>query len=1140
MNRIIKISNLLLLLGFFCSSFAQRNNQEFRATWVITWEMISGSNSVDQNKALARSILDNHQEGNFNAVLWHGRQSGTAYYTSSYEPWGSYAGGQYPGFDPLAYAIEEAHKRGMELHVWFNCFAAGSSADGAPAKEHPEWICRDRDGNPMTSSIALSPGMEACRDYTVNVAMEIVNNYDIDGIHLDYIRWNEYSNSKQSEKFSKLAEENGYLDGMITPEQVKELEENKSGRYLYDVDHPYSAGIPTGFTTWDDWWRWSVTEFVKSLHDSIQAVKPWVRLSVAALGKYNWSDWQGYGSVYQDAALWFNEGYIDQLTPMSYHWTTGDGFKGMLDNGTSSWGPWIRKGITDGRLFSVGPGSYILDEQKIWNRHPEIVDACRDITWVDGFQFFSYGSWNSYQYFDEAGQTFFKRNTKIRASALIDNIPPAVPTIAVTKIDSLNYQLTVTPASVKTDNQWYAIYRSTDNVLDMKTDDIIDIHFGDLNSYSFTDSYSGNQDYNAKYYYAATALDRFWNESEVSSLAESDPLPSFAPTVISSTPSEGDTIPVNSDIVFTFSKTMDVNTLSQGLVVEPSATVALITWSTDLKTATIQFDPGFAFDTAYKITLTSDVKDINSRSIDGNGDGLEGDSFTVNFRTLAVDLTGPVVQFQFPTIDDEYMDVEDVITIVFDEQIDKATVIADQISFLSNGRNVIVDPMLTVHNNRSVLNLRPFSRIPSDSDVQVSFLNTVTDTLENPMASPIDITFHTANSYYTEKKTVDAFTGSGLWQEPEFSGSTAGIIGSLSNFGYIATNYAPGYALDAASKKSAFIEYVWDDSAATHLLREHINASPPTAISIDTTYTIQCYVYGDGSQNLFNFSLYEKTSSGTNTSDIIEVGTWTPIDWIGWKLVEWDLGDATQVGDFISANRNMDGHHYNLDGLLLKKGEIGASKGKIFVDELRLVKKTTGPDPENHVPVLQAMNDTTAVEGKQIKIYPIYIDEDAADAHRITVTSDTTGVKTSVMGHTSGSIVYLRPQTGFVGTATIVVIVRDLGVGELSDTTSFFLSVTPLGTTPENLVPAKWELSQNFPNPFNPTTKIRFNIPKHEMIRIEIYDMLGQQVSEIANREFSAGFYEILFDGSSLPSGQYFYRLVSDEKILTRKMTLIK
>ena len=74
------------------------------------------------------------------------------------------------------------------------------------------------------------------------------------------------------------------LDGIITDEELAALS-TRSGRYLYDYMHPYSAGVPEGFDSWEDWWRWSVTEFVHTLHDSIQAVKPHVRLSVAALGK---------------------------------------------------------------------------------------------------------------------------------------------------------------------------------------------------------------------------------------------------------------------------------------------------------------------------------------------------------------------------------------------------------------------------------------------------------------------------------------------------------------------------------------------------------------------------------------------------------------------------------------------------------------------------------------------------------------------------------------------------------------------------------------------------------------------------------------------------------------------------------------
>ena len=167
-----------------------------------------------------------------NAVLWQVRQGGTAYYKSSYEPWGYYAGYRYPGYDPLAYAIREAHKRGMEVHAWFNTFDASSTHDGAPSHEHPEWVCRDRDGNPMTSHRSLSPGLPEVRAYLVKVAMEIVRKYDIDGLHLDYVRWNEYTNGLQSQRFAKMFPEDRMLDGMITEAQIEELNSNQAGRYL--------------------------------------------------------------------------------------------------------------------------------------------------------------------------------------------------------------------------------------------------------------------------------------------------------------------------------------------------------------------------------------------------------------------------------------------------------------------------------------------------------------------------------------------------------------------------------------------------------------------------------------------------------------------------------------------------------------------------------------------------------------------------------------------------------------------------------------------------------------------------------------------------------------------------------------------
>ena len=420
---------VIILLILLSTAVSYSQNEEFRATWVITWNHINESNTVEQNKALVRKILDNHQAANMNAVLWQVRQSGTAYYPSSFEPWGYYAGYKDPGYDHFAYAVEEAHKRGMEIHAWFNVFSASSTYPGTPAAEHPEWICRDQSGIPMNDNIALSPGLKAVRDYTLNVAMEIVNNYDIDGFHMDYVRWNEYSNTT-SKMLPKESEKYPPLDGIVPQAVIDELIRTQSGRYLYDVDHPYSGGVPAGFASWEDWWRWSVTDFVHTLHDSIQMVKPWVRLSPAALGRYNWGSWNGYYVVYQDAALWFNEGYVEQLTPMHYHWTTGDEFYSMLEG---NWKPNILKGINEGRLFSVGPGSYILNDNNIWNRHPQIVESCRKVEWTDGFQFFSYGSWENNQYWTDAADLFFRTKTKIRQINHSASIKPASPALSVLK-----------------------------------------------------------------------------------------------------------------------------------------------------------------------------------------------------------------------------------------------------------------------------------------------------------------------------------------------------------------------------------------------------------------------------------------------------------------------------------------------------------------------------------------------------------------------------------------------------------------------------------------------------------------------------------------------------------------------------------
>ncbi len=951
------ITKIFLAVLFFSSInlYGQKNNTEFRSTWVITWEFINSSSSVEANKARIRKILDDHKKANMTSVLWQVRQSGTAYYNSSYEPYGSYAGGSYPGFDPLEYAVEEAHKRGLEIHAWFNVFSCASTAAGTPAQEHPEWICRDRDGNPMTSHIALSPGLEAVRNYITEVAMEVVRKYDIDGLHLDYIRWNEYSSSPQSRAYARQSDPDRELDGQISDQALAGLQSAAGSRYLYDVEHPYSGGVPAGYASWEDYWRGSVTSFVKMLHDSISSVKPYVRLSAAALGKYNWSGWQGYGVVYQDAALWFNEGYIDQLTPMNYHWTTGSGFYDMLVGGCPQcWGQFIQPGIAAGRLYSVGPSSSTLNDENIWDNHKDIVETCRKIDWVDGFQFFSYGAWAERYYWETAANTFFKKKTKIRP--INPGAPkPDSPEISVSKTDSLHYALTVTPPSTTNNNRWFVVYRSEDEMIDVNDDKIISVNFGST-PFTVEEEFTGTQDYNGKYYYAATMLNRFWNESEVSNLVLTDDIPSFAPVIVSSVPEEDGVAPINTQVVFNFSKGMTTLETGDKISFSPEINISGLVWSDNNRKLTITPSDDLLFDTIYTVTISSSLLDLNGRKLDGNGDGVEGDDFVLKFRTEEEDTEGPVITSFFPEEEFSGFDVENVINVQFNEKLDPATLTPDNIILTTEGEQVTSYADAKIINNRTLLGVKTKAPLNSAVAYQLNLKKNITDIYGNEMLTDRALNFNTSTLYYDKNINLDTFTGDADWKEPEYSGSTTGIIDSGTTFDYSTYYAVPG----TYPSRSAFVQYQWDPAQTNRLIREYLAGGPPRIITFDTTFTLQVYIFGDSSLNRFRFALDE--GDGTNWPDH-EVSTWRTIDWYGWRIVEWQLSDPSLVGSWIG-NGILDGALYRIDSFQFTSGDGSSDFGRLYFDNLRVVKKTDEPT------LILADNKNIPSEFKVYQNYP--------------------------------------------------------------------------------------------------------------------------------------------------------------------------
>lgn len=314
----------ILMLLLFCAqiAFAQSPKREMRATWLTTvwrldWPSVTVPNATGSNGAARQSaiqqqkndlikILDGLKAANMNAAFFQIRSMCDAMYKSSYEPWSSFISsdrGADPGYDPLAFAIEESHKRGIELHAWINPFrySTSSATHGELASDyyntHRDWLMASDSYTKI-----LNPGIPEVVQQITNIVKEVVTNYDVDGIVFDdyfYI--------------------NGGTRDDMDQAQFDAYNPNKLSR--------------------GDWRRENVNKMVKSVYDAIQSVDPSVVFgispagvaasSVAVAQKYGvppapvGSDWQ-YNGIFSDPLAWLQQGTIDYISPQIY-WTIGSG-----------------------------------------------------------------------------------------------------------------------------------------------------------------------------------------------------------------------------------------------------------------------------------------------------------------------------------------------------------------------------------------------------------------------------------------------------------------------------------------------------------------------------------------------------------------------------------------------------------------------------------------------------------------------------------------------------------------------------------------------------------------------------------------------------------------------------------------------
>lgn len=297
--------NILLFTFLLTSIFPQSNppKREFRGAWIATVTNLDWPSSpnltVAQQKQELINLLDELKRDGINTVIFQVRSECDAMYSSAFDPWsywltGSQGTAPFPYYDPLEFAIDEAHKRGMELHAWFNPYRAERSVDNYPNASnhvtilHPDWVIQ------ISTFKFLDPGLPMVRDYVTSVIYDIVSRYDVDGIHADDYFY-------------------PYPPNQIT-----------------NQDAATFAAYPRGFTDIKNWRRDNVNLLIAQVNDTIQSVKPWVKFGMSPFGIWKngvppgITGLSAYDDIYCDAIAWLHNRSIDYLTPQLY-WPFGGG-----------------------------------------------------------------------------------------------------------------------------------------------------------------------------------------------------------------------------------------------------------------------------------------------------------------------------------------------------------------------------------------------------------------------------------------------------------------------------------------------------------------------------------------------------------------------------------------------------------------------------------------------------------------------------------------------------------------------------------------------------------------------------------------------------------------------------------------------
>ncbi|MBN1639233.1 MAG: family 10 glycosylhydrolase [Ignavibacteriales bacterium] len=477
---------ILCLISIITFAQYQHPKYEVRGAWISTVVNIDWpkSRDVEKQKQELITILNYLKEAGINLVNFQVRPECDAMYDSKIEPWSfwltSWQGKPpVPYFDPLEFAIEEAHKRGMEIHAWFNPYRAERSvgtfniAFAHVTNLHPDWTLR------FKNLVILNPGIPEVRDYNTKVISDVVRRYDVDGVHLDDYFYP--------------------YDGM-KDEDISTFEK-------------YSQGIKDI----GDWRRHNVSLLMKQIYDSIKAIKPYVKFGISPFGIWRNGIPQGitgmdaYNVIYADPMTWLKDKSVDYLNPQLY-WQIG----GPQDyERLMNW--WADSIAQYGRHFYTGNALYRVGDKFNSNEIPNQIKLNRENPKCQGNVYFTTNNFanNPKGVTDSLKNNYYKYKSLIPPMPWLDSTPPnAVKNLRYDRwnnsgLTGLTWDFPDAAPDGDIANRFVVYYFDKSNFENTdfeKAENILEIT---NENYLNLEKYQTNN----KKYFAVTTLDRNWNES---------------------------------------------------------------------------------------------------------------------------------------------------------------------------------------------------------------------------------------------------------------------------------------------------------------------------------------------------------------------------------------------------------------------------------------------------------------------------------------------------------------------------------------------------------------------------------------------------------------------------------------------------